>query len=99
MKKIKEYVEQINEELESAKEYAEKYVELKAKNNTAWANKYKEMAQDELKHAMVVHDYAVTEIEELNKVYTPPQDMVDKWEKEHKIYVEQSAWIKTMLQL
>lgn len=97
MTKIKAYVEQIDEELCDAKEYAEKYVEAKSKNNSAWMNKYKEMAQDELKHSMYLHDIAIAEIEEINKVYQPTQEMQEKWDKSHKKYVEKSAWIKQML--
>lgn len=62
MKKIKEYVEAIDEELEGAKEYAEKYVECKAKDNMQSATKYKEMANDELKHAMYEHEWAVKKL-------------------------------------
>ena len=99
MKRIKELVNHIDEEIQGAKDYAEMYVDMKAKNNVSWANKFKDMASDELKHAMIMHDYVVQEIEELRKVYTPPQDMLDKWDEEHKKYVEQVAWIKQMLTL
>ena len=97
MTKIKNYVEAIDEELEGAKDYAECYVEFKAKGNNQWANKYKEMATDELKHANYIHDRAVMEIEELNTVYKPTQEMQDSWDKSHKEYVERTAWIKQML--
>ena len=99
MKIIKNLIDQLNEEIESAKEYAEKYVELKAKNNMPRANKYKEMATDELKHTNYLHEMAVQEIEELKKVYTAPVDMQEKWDKSHKEYVEKVAWIKQMLTL
>lgn len=99
MKKIQAYVDKIDEELCGAKDYAECYVEMKAKSNMSLANKYKEMSNDELKHAMYLHDIAVAEIEELNKVYTPPADMQEKWDKSHKQYVEKAAWIKQMLTL
>jgi len=95
--KIKVLIDQIEEELEGAKNYAECYIDYKAKSNTTWANRYKEMANDELKHAMYIHDRTTAEIEELQKVYTPPQNMLDKWEHEHKEYVERVAWIKQML--
>lgn len=97
MTKIKKYVEQIEEELEGAKDYAERYVEHKAKNDMSWANKFKEMAQDELRHAMVIHDLAIMKIEELQKVYKPPVEMQEKWDKKHKEYVEKTAWIRQML--
>ena len=99
MKKIKEYVEAIREEVEGAKDYAEKAVECKVKGDMTKANKLKEMANDELKHATYIHEWAVAEIEAISKVYTAPVDMMDKWEREHKKYVEDVAWIKQMLML
>ena len=97
MRKIKEYVDHLKEEVESAKEYAEKYIECKAKGNTQRANRYKEMASDELKHATYVHEWAVMEVEEISRVYKPPVDMMEKWEHEHKKFVEDVALIKKIL--
>ena len=67
------------------KHYAEKYVECKAKDNMQSATKYKEMANDELKHAMYEHEWAVKEIEEISRVYTPPIEMQEKWDKSSPI--------------
>lgn len=97
MKMIKVLVEQLDEELEGAKEYAEKYVECKVKGNMQRASRYKEMAEDELKHSGYIHEMAVQEIEQLKKVYTAPADMQEKWDKSHKEYVERAAWIRQML--
>lgn len=97
MRIIKKYVDAIDDELEGAKDYAEKYVECKVKNDMHSANRYKEMANDELKHAAYEHEWAVKEIEELSKVYTAPAEMMEKWEHSHKNYVEQVAWIRQML--
>lgn len=99
MRSIKKYVDHIEEEIESAKEYAEKYVELKAKGENSAASKYREMAEDELKHANYIHEFAVKEIEQLSKVYTPPVEMLEKWEHDHKKYVEAVGWIKQMLMM
>ena len=99
MKSIKKYVEQLEEELEGAQDYAERYVECKAKGNMTRANRFKEMANDELKHSGYIHEMAVQEIEEIKKVYTAPVEMQEKWEKAHKIYIEKAAWIKQMLTL
>lgn len=99
MRSIKAYVEHIDEELEGAKDYAEKYVEAKVKGNMNMANKYKEMASDELRHAGYVHEFAVAEIDALSKVYTPPVEMQKKWEESHKEYVEKAAWIRQMLSM
>lgn len=99
MRKIKKMSDHILEELEGAKQYAETYLDFKAKGNATWANKYKEMANDELKHANYLHDAAVSEINELSKVYTPPTEMQEKWDKMHAKYVEDAAWIKQMLSM
>ena len=99
MRKIQVLVNQIDEEICSAKDYAETALEYKAKGNQNWYTRYKEMANDELKHAMYIHDRAVSEIDELSKVYTPPTEMQEKWDKSHKEYVEKVAWIKQMLSM
>lgn len=99
MTKIKKLAEHIEEELCGAKEYAENYVECKAKGNSQWANRYKEMANDELKHANYLHEKAIMEIEELDKVFKPTQKMREKWDKSHEGFVEKTAWIKQMLSM
>lgn len=97
MRHIKVYTEAIEEEIEGAKDYAEKYVEAKVAEKQEQAHKYKEMANDELKHAMYNHEWAVAEINKLSKMYEPPSEMLEKWNKIHREYVEQVAWIKQML--
>jgi hypothetical protein len=97
MKIIKKYVERIEEEIEDAQHYAERFVECKAKGHMSDANTYAEMANDELKHATYIHRMAVQAIEEIAKVYQPPEEMMEKWEKAHRCYVEKVAWIKQML--
>ena len=97
MTRIKKLIEELDDELCSAKEYAEEYLTFKAKNDSTWANRYEKMAQDELTHAGYIHDRVVEEIEELSKVYTPPEEMMEKWNSDHKKYIEKAAWIKQML--
>lgn len=102
MTRIKNLVDQIREELSSAKEYAEDYLTFKAKGDQTekypeWAARYKEMSTDELKHALYLHDRAVAEIEELRKVMTPPEEMLEKWDHAHRHYIEQAAWVRQML--
>jgi chromosome segregation ATPase len=99
MKSIKKYIELLDEEIEGAQDYAEKYVECRVKGNITRANRFKEMASDELKHCGYIHEMAVQEIEEIKKVYTAPSEMQEKWDKAHKEYVEKVAWIKQMLTL
>lgn len=100
MKKIKDLVEHIKDELEDAQTYAECYVENKAMGETQIASKYKEMANDELKHATYEHDMVIEEIKRVQGAgMEPPAEMLEKWDKEHKKYVDKAAWIKQMLTL
>ena len=98
MKKIKKYVERIEDEVCGAKEYAENALEAKAVGDNDRYAKYRAMAQDELNHAMTIHSFAAQDIEKLKAVYpTIPQDMMDKWEHAHNEYVEKAAWVKQMI--
>lgn len=99
MRYIKHYVEQMEDEIASAENYAEKAVEAKAKGNAQNSAKFKAMAEDELRHAMFFHELATKEIEQLSQTFTPPVEMLDKWEHEHKEYVERAAKIKMMLSM
>lgn len=99
MKLIKKYVDEIHDEVEGAKEYAEQYIEARVKGDTNIASRYKEMASDELKHATYVHEFAVKEIENVSKIYTPPVEMMEEWERAHKKFVEEVAWIRHMLEM
>lgn len=98
MKKIKMYVDWIDDELEGAKCYAERYVYHKAKGSQ-WAGRFQQMANDELQHAEVIHQIAVEEIEQLNTVFKAPQEMQDAWDKSHVEYVERAAWVRKMLDM
>jgi ferritin len=99
MRIIKEYVDRINDELDSAKEYSEKYVEYKARGDSSKAGHFKEMASDELKHAMFFHELATEEVERISRVYTPSVSMQEKWEHDHKRYVEDVAILKQILNM
>lgn len=94
---IAKLTDKINDEICDAKKYAEKYLETKAKGETNVSSKYYEMAQDEIKHAMYLHEIAVNTIENLRSVYTPPVEMMEKWEKTHARYVDASSRVKQML--
>jgi hypothetical protein len=48
---------------------------------------------------MYLHEFAVNEINELSKVYTPPANMQEVWNKAHREYVEKVAWVKQMLSM
>ena len=93
MKKIQDYVERIQEEIDDAREYAEKY-HANHRNE-----RYRQMAEDELKHADYLHEMAVADIEKLKEEYTPPADMQKTWDLSHREYIEQAAWVRQMLAL
>lgn len=96
MKVIKALVDQINEELNSAEDYAEKWLEYRA---DGLDSQFKQMADDELKHAMYIHDLAIEKITNLKSVYTPPVEMQAKWDECHTKFTEKYAEIKRMLSL
>ena len=97
MKKIKDYIIKIDDEINGSKEYIEKGLWYKAKGDMTRYNKYKEMSIQELGHAMTIHQFASEDIEALEKVYPDiPEDMMDKWNKSHNEYVEKVAWLKIM---
>lgn len=99
MRMIQKFVDRIDDEVNDAKLYAERAIEEKVKGNTSDATKFKEMANDELKHATYLHDMAVRAIQEISKVYTAPVEMQEAWEKSHKSFVERVAWVKKMLEM
>ena len=97
MKIIHKFIEHINDELDGAKEYAEKFIENKAKSNMMRASRYKEMAEDEMKHATYIKDMALVDAEELLKVYTLPIETEEQWNHTLKHFAECMAMIRHML--
>lgn len=99
MKVIQKLVDRIDEELCDAQHYAECYVEEKAASRANWAARFHGMAEDELRHSEIIHQYAVEKIESINKVYQPTAEMQDKWDESHRHYVDHHAWVKHMLEM
>lgn len=99
MKKIKKYVDQIDEELHSAKDYLEKSIDNKVDGNMERANVYKNMATDEIRHANAIHRIAMEDIEKLNNVYKPTPEMLDMWKKSHEEYEEKMTWLEKMMEM
>lgn len=98
MKIIQDLVEEIKDELHGAKCYAKKATRYKTENPTM-AKMYYDMANDELKHSDMLHVEAVRAIDKQRAIEQPPQYMLDRWDEEHKKYVDKSAKIKVMLQM
>ena len=57
------------------------------------------MVEDELRHATYIHELIVGEIEALKQTFNPPIDMVEKWEKAHKKYIEKVTIVKQLLSM
>ncbi len=99
MLKIKKYVHQIDDELSSAKEYLEKSIEYRVDGNPERSKTYKEMAEDEIRHANAIHEIAAEDIERISRVYKPTPEMKEKWTKCHEEYVEKMSWLESMIEM
>lgn len=100
MERIKKFADHIKDEICDAKTYAESYVQAKVDGNSSIANKYKEMATDELKHAGYLHEIVVAEINKIKATGIQyPQNMEERWQVAHTEYVDKAAWVKQMLTL
>ncbi len=99
MKKIKRFVHMLDDEIESAERYAEKYIESKAEGDTSLAQKYREAAAQEISHADFIHEVAVREIDKISAVYPAPPEMKEAWKESHNNYVTKVNSIKAMLNM
>lgn len=97
MKIIDDIIENIDEEIDGAKEYAERYIQSKARGEHTRAAKYKDMADDEIRHASYLCEFAVVDVDYIKKVYSLPVDDDMKWEKAQKRFHECMAMVKQML--
>lgn len=99
LKIVEHLIEHIEDEIEGAKEYAEKYIEARAWGDNTRANKYKEMASDELRHASYVHEFAAQDVGKYQAVYSMSEEDMQHWEHANKRYAECVASLKTMLNM
>lgn len=99
MKIIEKMLEHLEEEVEGAKDYAEKYIENKARGNSTRANRYKEMSMDELKHAGYLREMDVMDIDEMKRVYPMTEEEESTWEHGHRRISEEMALVRHMLSL
>ena len=97
MKFIKKMVKRIDDEIESAMYYAEKYVE--SKSNGENVERYKAMTIDELNHAKFLHELAVKSIDKLSKVYSASPDMLEKWTNTHNDYLTKVSEIERLINI
>ena len=69
MKLLDNMMDHICDELDGAWEYAEKYLENKAKGDARYS-KYRDMALDEVSHAEILYSFAISDIERLERYYS-----------------------------
>lgn len=98
MRIIQMLADEIKDELHGAKTYAKAATQYKMEMPTL-AQTFYTMAQDELKHANMLHTEAVKAIEAQRKIAEPPAYMKERWDEEHKKYVEKAAKVKYMLEM
>lgn len=99
MKIIHDMLEHLVEELEGATEYAEKYIEHKARGDHSRATKYKEMAHDELNHASTLRDFYLADMDSIKKVYTLTEEETHAWEHGCKKINQHMAMVRQMLNM
>ena len=98
MKIIKELSRQMRGELMDAQRWANLAV-LHKPTNITLARAYFEMANDEIKHAGLLHKEAVVLISAEREKTQPPQWMLDMWAEEHEEFMELDAKAKYMLSM
>lgn len=100
MRKIKEIITKMDDEIEDAKAKADEYADFKVAGDSQEASASKQAALDELKHADLYHSRAVKEIQKIRQTFPePPAKMLEKWEKEHREYIDRVAFIKQILSM
>ena len=99
MKEIKEVVRQIRKELKAAEWYAGEAVRDKSMYPRL-SQHYHSMAQDNLKRVDDLHTAVAEMIEEVKKSGKQiPQGMLDVWEFEHEMLIEQAEEIKAAISM
>ena len=99
LKMIEEMLEDLEEEVEGAQKYAEKYIECSARHNLPRANKYKEMANEELAHAATLREIYIGDVAELKHVYAFSEEEQSHWDHVNKHLIERMALVKQMLSM
>lgn len=99
MRILENMIEELEDEIEGAREYAEKYIDCKARGNIARATKYKEMAHDELRHFATIRDFAIADADGIKRVHTLTEHEVEWWEHNHKKLNDEVAMINHLLSM
>ena len=99
MKILEKMLDHLEDEIEGAREYAEKYIECKARGNMPRANRYKEMANDELKHASFLREMDMADVSELKRSYNMTEEEQRTWDHGQKRLTDEMALIMHILSM
>lgn len=97
MKILENMIEELEDEIEGARDYAEKYIDCKARGNAMRATKYKEMAHDELRHFSTLREFFAADVDGIKRVHPLTEEEVSWWEHEHKKLNDKVAMIHHLL--
>ena len=99
MRIIKKLAEQMDDEVQGMTDYIKDALDLKA-IDPELSKMYYEMAKEEQKHMQRLHEQAERKIKETReKMGEPPQKMLNKWEKEHRKFIEKAAEARMYLEM
>lgn len=96
MKVILELIDLIEEQLDTGKDFAERFVMLNSTNND-YAERFKKMAEEEVEHSKILFSFTQSEIDRLNETYKLPVDVSEICNRKQAKFIEKAAWIKQML--
>lgn len=98
MKIIRELIDNMEQELDLAKLYAQNFLIYMADGEEEYSEMFKRMAKESLQHVEYMRDFSETVFEKLHKSYTPPEAMIRVWEKKNAMYIDVAKWLKDMLE-
>lgn len=93
MERIRMYIDEVDDEIHSACDYAEKYIIFRTKKPN-WAKMYMEMAQEEMRHANNLYNIGQEFMDELSWV---SDDDKMKWGRLGARMADKLALAKMML--
>lgn len=97
MKIMKSLVEHIREEVDDAMQYAKTAMLIKADDQTV-SNVYRDLAQEEIKHAEKLHKAAMDMVLRYGATgREAPAAMREIWDFEHALMIEKLAVAKQMV--
>jgi len=97
MKVITELIDNMEQELYLAKLYAQNFLIYNAEGNRELARRFKIMSNESIRHADVIHEVTIKNIQTLSESYTPPEEMLQIWNKKHNMYEDIVNWIKQII--